>query len=135
KVEKGRIPFLGRRRKPARQSRVWGFVIDRVTRRPKTALVLAGGLLLVMSIPAFSMHTKESGVDALPKDIPVVQTYKDVQKAFPAEADPQTVVGSAKAVTSAAVQQGVTDLQARAAQDPQVVGGISQEINHDHTVT
>src|SRR6185503_15773549 len=40
-----------------------------------------------------------------------------------------------KDVTSAAVQQGVTDLQARAAQDPQVVGGISQEINHDHTVT
>jgi RND superfamily putative drug exporter len=135
KVERGRIPFLGRRRTAARESRVWGAVIDRVMRRPKLSILLAGGLLVAMSLPALGMHTKQSGIDALPKDIPVVQTYKDVQKAFPSEADPQTVVISAKDVTAPAVQQGIRDLQARAAHDPQVVGGISQEINHDHSVT
>jgi RND superfamily putative drug exporter len=135
RVERGRIPFLGRRRKPARESRVWGAVIDRVMRRPKLSILLAGGLLVAMSIPALGMHTKQSGIDALPKDIPVVETYKDVQKAFPSEADPQTVVVSAQDVTAPAVQQGIRDLQARAAHDPQVVGGISQEINGDHTVT
>jgi RND superfamily putative drug exporter len=135
RVERGRIPFLGRRRKPARESRVWGAVIDRVMRRPKLSILLAGGLLVALSLPALGMHTKQSGIDALPKDIPVVQTYKDVQKAFPSEADPQTVVVSAKDVTAPAVQQGIRDLRARAANDPQVVGGISQEINHDHTVT
>jgi uncharacterized membrane protein YdfJ with MMPL/SSD domain len=135
KVERGRIPFLGRRRTAARESRVWGAVIDRVMRRPKLSILLAGGLLVAMSLPALGMHTKQSGIDALPKNIPVVQTYKDVQKAFPSEADPQTVVISAKDVTAPAVQQGIRDLQARAAHDPQVVGGISQEINHDHSVT
>ena len=34
RVEKGRIPFLGRRRRPAGESRFWTAVIDRVTRRP-----------------------------------------------------------------------------------------------------
>src|SRR3954447_11604879 len=135
KVERGRIPFLGRRRKPAGDSRIWGAVIDRVMRRPKTAILLAGGLLVAMSIPALSMHTKQSGIDALPKDIPVVQTYKDVQKAFPSEADTQTVVVKAADVTAPAVQKGIADLRAKAAHDPQIVGGISQEINHDHTVT
>jgi RND superfamily putative drug exporter len=81
------------------------------------------------------MHTKQSGVDALPKDIPVVQTYKAVQKAFPSEADTQTVVVSAADVTSPAVQQGIRDLQARAAHDSQIVGPITQQINPDHTVT
>ena len=135
KVERGRIPFLGRRRKPARQSRAWGFVIDRFMRRPKTALALAGGLLVVMSIPAFSMHTKESGIDALPKDLPVVHTYKAVQKAFPAEADTQTIVVKADDVTTPAVQGAIAQLRAKAAHDPQVVGGISQEINKSHTVS
>src|SRR3954452_11718416 len=135
KVEKGRIPFLGRRRKPAKESRIWGAIIDRVMRRPKLAIVLAGGLLLAMSIPALSMHTKQSGVDALPKSLEVVQTYKAVQKAFPSEANQATVVVEASDVTAPAVQQGIRDLQARAANDPQVVGAITQEINPRHDVT
>src|SRR4051812_1101902 len=135
KVEKGRIPFLGRRRKPARESRIWGAIIDRVMRRPKLAIVLAGGLLVAMSIPALSMHTKQSGIDALPKDIPVVQTYKDVQKAFPSKADTQTVVVKADDVTAPPVQHAIGELRAKAAHDPQIVGGITQEINPAHTVT
>src|SRR3954453_12031123 len=135
KVEKGRVPFLGRRRKPARESRVWGAVIDRVMRYPKIAVVLAGGLLLTLSIPALSMHTKQSGIDALPKNIAVVQTYKDVQKAFPSDADPQTVVVKAADVTAPAVQRSIRDLQVRAAHDQQVVGAITQEVNPDRTVT
>src|SRR5204862_494751 len=38
-------------------------------------------------------------------------------------------------VTAPAVQHGIAQLRTKAAHDPQVVGGISQEINHDHTVT
>ena len=34
RIEKGRIPFLGRRRRPAGESRFWSAVIDRVMRRP-----------------------------------------------------------------------------------------------------
>ena len=34
RVEKGRIPFVGRRRRAAGESRFWGALVDRVTRRP-----------------------------------------------------------------------------------------------------
>jgi uncharacterized membrane protein YdfJ with MMPL/SSD domain len=135
RVNKGRIPFLGRRRKVARESRVWGAVIDRVMRHPKASIALSAGLLLALSIPALSMHPKQSGVDALPKDIPVVQTYKAVQKAFPSQADTQTVVVSAADVTAPPVQRAIRDLQARAAHDQQVVGPITQQVNPDRTVT
>src|SRR4051794_29012643 len=135
RIERGRVPFLGRRRGTAGESRVWGAVIDRVMRRPKLSVLLAGGLLVAMSIPALSMHTKQSGFEALPPGLEVVQTYKAVQKAFPSESDPATVVVKAADVTAPAVQQGVRDLQAAAKGDPQVVGAITQEVNGDHTVT
>ena len=43
RVEKGRVPFLGRRRGPAGQSRFWSAVTGRVMRRPGLSFVLAGG--------------------------------------------------------------------------------------------
>ena len=49
RVDKGRIPFLGRRQ--AGESRVWGFVLDRVLRRPVLSAVLSGGALLRWPCP------------------------------------------------------------------------------------
>ena len=46
RVDRGRIPLIGRRKHAAGESRFWGFVLDRVLRRPVVALVLAGGLLV-----------------------------------------------------------------------------------------
>src|SRR4051794_32411530 len=70
RVNKGRVPFLHRER--ASESRIWGFIVDRVMRRP----VLFGGaatlVLLAMAIPAFSMHTSTPGADGLPRDMPIV---------------------------------------------------------------
>ena len=43
KLNKGRLPFLGRRQAQARESRMWGALTDRVMRRPVVAVVLAGG--------------------------------------------------------------------------------------------
>ena len=53
RVEKGRIPVLGRRR-PAGQSRFWTALTDRVLARPVLSIVLAGGLLVALAIPARS---------------------------------------------------------------------------------
>ena len=38
RVDKGRIPFLGRYRRPAGQSRFWSALVDRVMRRPWLAI-------------------------------------------------------------------------------------------------
>ena len=43
KVEKGRVPFLQRRRRQGGESRVWGAVLDRVLRRPLVSAVARDG--------------------------------------------------------------------------------------------
>jgi RND superfamily putative drug exporter len=84
RVEKGRIPILGRRR-PAGESRVWSAIVDRVMRRPWVAIALAGGLLVALAIPALGMNITVTSVDDLPQDLEVVKTYNSLTEAFPAE--------------------------------------------------
>ena len=69
-VERGRIPFLGRRRERRGGGSVWGSVVERVMRRPVLSLVASAGLLVALAIPAFGMQTKVSGADDLPREHP-----------------------------------------------------------------
>jgi uncharacterized membrane protein YdfJ with MMPL/SSD domain len=84
RVEKGRIPLIGRRR-PAGESRVWTAIVTRVMRRPWVAIALAGGFLVALAIPALGMNITVSSVDDLPQDLAIVQTYNRLTDAFPAE--------------------------------------------------
>ncbi len=123
KVEKGRLPLIGRRQAEARESRAWGWLTDRVMRHPIVAVVIAGGALVALSIPALGMQTKLPGVESSDKSQPVIQTYLKVQKAFPAEADYATVVVKAADVNAPQVQKAIAGLK------PAEV-----DINPDHTV-
>ena len=49
RVEKGRVPLLGRRR-PAGESRFWTALTGRVMRRPGLSILIAGGLLVALAI-------------------------------------------------------------------------------------
>jgi len=111
KIEKVRIPFVGRRQAQARESRGWGWVTDRVMRHPVIAVVVAGGALVALSLPALGMHTKMPGIESYSKDQPGVQTYLKIQKAFPAEADYATVVVKAADVKAPAVQGAIARLK------------------------
>jgi uncharacterized membrane protein YdfJ with MMPL/SSD domain len=48
-------------------------------------MILAGGLLVALALPALHMKTVISGVDDLPQDIAVLETYDKVKTAFPRE--------------------------------------------------
>src|SRR5918992_447856 len=82
RVMKGRVPFLARRRESGRESRVWGAVLDRVLRRPRLAAVVAGGALVALSVPAFSLHTAALGADGLPQHLPIVKTVDRMERSF-----------------------------------------------------
>jgi uncharacterized membrane protein YdfJ with MMPL/SSD domain len=133
RINKGRIPFL-RRRSEARDSRVWGWTIDRVMRRPVVAVVLAGGALLALSIPALGMQTKLSGTEDLPKDLATIQAYHKVQKAFPSEAAPATVVVKADDIDAPAVKQAIAGFEKTVEADTRFAGQVGMEINPSHTV-
>ena len=111
RVEKGRVPVVGRRRRPAGQSRFWTALTARVMRRPVLSIVLAGGFLVALAIPALQMKSITSGVDELPKDIPVVETYNKVEAVFPAEGVAALVVVEADDVRSGAVASGIDALR------------------------
>ena len=113
RVEKGRVPFLGRARRPAGQSRFWSAVTDRVMRRPVLAIVLAGGLLVALAIPALGMKVVTADIDALPGDLPVIQTYNEVKKVFPAEGVTAIVVMEVDDVTAGAPTTAIAELTER----------------------
>jgi uncharacterized membrane protein YdfJ with MMPL/SSD domain len=123
KVEKGRLPFIGRRQSQARESRMWGWLTDRVMRHPVVAIVVAGGALVALAVPALGMQTKLPGIESYDKSEPTIQTYLKVQKAFPAEADYATVVVKAADVRAPQIKTAINRLH------PAEV-----DINPDHTV-
>ena len=110
RVEKGRVPLLGRRR-PAGESRFWTAVTGRVMRRPGLSILLAGGLLVALAIPALQMNIVTSGVDEFPQDEPVIQTYNKVKKVFPAEGVTATVVVEADDARSGPAAAGIAELR------------------------
>jgi RND superfamily putative drug exporter len=114
-VDRGRIPFLGRRRTAARPSRVWSALARRVVARP----VLFGGTaalaLAALAVPAASMRLADPGLHDLPTNIPVVQSLLATQRAFPGGPTPAEVVVTGDNLTGPAVRHAITALQGRAA--------------------
>src|SRR3954471_3466552 len=111
RVEKGRIPVLGRRRRPAGQSHFWAALTTRVMHRPAVSILLAGGLLVALAIPALQMKIVTSGVEQLPQDLPIIVTYDKVRAVFPTEGVTARVVVEADDVRAGATAAGIADLR------------------------
>ena len=131
KVEKGRIPFLGRR--PG-EDRFWSTVVDRVLGRPIVSVALSAGVLIALTVPAFSMHTKLPSFVDLPNDLKIVKTFKDVQAAFPGSQTPAVVVVKGPDVTSPAYTKAYDDFRARAVATGLLFRPFHVVVNPDKTV-
>ena len=102
RVEKGRVPFIGRLRQRSRRR------VARSGARSSTACcgarwsrcVLAGGLLVALAIPALGMHTADAGRRRRSRaTLAVIQTYDRIQAAFPGDQLPADVAVEADDVT------------------------------------
>jgi uncharacterized membrane protein YdfJ with MMPL/SSD domain len=134
RVEWGRVPYFGRRRHGAAESRFWSFVLDRVLRHPVVAIAVASTLLLAAAAPALSMHTKLPGFTDMPTDLQTVKTYKAVIQAFPGAPTPAQVVVGAANVRAPAVQAGIKRLEAAALASGQMFQPIVVSVSRDRTV-
>jgi uncharacterized membrane protein YdfJ with MMPL/SSD domain len=115
KVEKGRVPYFGRlRHRNHGESRVWGWIIDRALARPVVSVIAAGGILVVLALPALNMKTVNPGTAGLPHDLPIMQTYERIQSAFPGGPLPALAVVQAEDVTAPEVTKGIDELKATA---------------------
>src|SRR5829696_5336203 len=134
RVEKGRIPVVGRRRRPAGQSRFWTALTTRVMARPLLSVVLAGGLLVALAIPAFQLKAVTSGVNDLPQSIPAIATYNKIKAVFPAEGVAAIVVVEADNVRSGAAADGITALRNRVKSSDAFRPGTKVDYSRDGTV-
>ena len=110
RVEKGRVPILGSRRRGVGESRFWSSITGSVMRRPGLALVLAGGLLVALAIPALGMKSVNADVEDLPGDLAVIKTYNKVKKVFPQEGVTATVVMEVDDVNAGGPTAGIAAL-------------------------
>jgi RND superfamily putative drug exporter len=139
-MERGRIPFLGKRMSAARTrdidsgGRAWNFVLDRVLRHPVVSVVSATALLLVMASPVLHMHTADSGTEAIPRSLPIMKVYDKMQAAFPGGEIPAEVVIKAKDVTSPKITAAVKQLKRDAIATGQVKEPVDVTVSADKTV-
>jgi uncharacterized membrane protein YdfJ with MMPL/SSD domain len=134
RVEKGRIPFLHRLRRPAGESRVWGAVLDRVLRRPIVSAVVATALLLALAVPALGLNLTQSGTDTLPRDIPIMKTYDRMQAAFPGEGNQASVAVQGGDVTSPQVTAAIAELRRQAVASGRMYEPMTVNVSPDKKV-
>ena len=133
RVEKGRIPFLSRYRRPAGQSRFWSALVNRVMRRPWLAIALSAGVLVALAIPAFNMNIAVTSVDDLPQDLAVIQTYDRLRDAFPAEGVTVDVAVEADDVRNGPAADGILQLTQEADSAENVLEGTEVQYGRDGT--
>jgi uncharacterized membrane protein YdfJ with MMPL/SSD domain len=113
KVEKGKIPFLHRlRRDTGEGSRFWGAILKPVLRHPAISAVAAGAVLVVLAVPALSLHTADNGLNALPKNQPELKAFHVLDKAFPGGASAATVAIQSKDTPQ--IRAAIADLKTKA---------------------
>ena len=134
RVDRVRIPFVGRRSRSGGEGRIWGAIIDRVLRRPLLSTILAGGLLLALAAPALQLRMATPGPDTLPQSLPVVKTYTRMQQAFPGNAIPANVVVKAPNVQAPEVQAAIGKLKQQALASGRMHEPITVDVNGDATV-
>jgi RND superfamily putative drug exporter len=111
-TERGRIPFLGRRRTAAHESRFWGLLARAVVRRPLAWGGVAAAVLLALAIPVLSLHLEDAGIHELPSSVPVVHSLIDISRAFPGGPEPAEVVVTGSDLGGQQVRDAVAALHA-----------------------
>jgi uncharacterized membrane protein YdfJ with MMPL/SSD domain len=134
RVEKGRIPVLHRLRRSDGDSRAWGWILDKVLKRPAVSAVIATALLVVMALPAFGMHTVLSGNDDYSRKIEVMQVYDRMQAAFPGGQVPAVVAIEAKDVTTPQIAAATKQLGDKAIATGQFDAPLNVDVSPDKHV-
>jgi len=122
KVNRGRVPFVGRLRSRGGVG-IWSRIVDKVLRRPLLSAILAAGVLVALTVPVLGMQTSLGGTDDTSRDLKVMRTYDRVQAAFPSEGSAEIVVIKANDATSSKVTSGIKALESGVTARPALFEG------------
>jgi uncharacterized membrane protein YdfJ with MMPL/SSD domain len=133
RVNKGRVPFLRPERRTG-EPRAWSWLLDRVLKRPIVSLIAAGGVLVVLAIPVFHIHTADTGVDGLPRSLEVMQTYDRMQAAFPGEQFTADIVLEGNSLDQSQIQAAAQELRQVARDSDQFFEPVTVDVSPDKEV-
>src|SRR5690242_9318664 len=105
KVDRGRV------RRPRPTSRAWDALLRPVLRHPVASALLSVAALAAAALPLLHLHTTLLGPSDLPRSIPVVRTYDQVQAAFPGSPAPAQVVVRTGDATSGPARAAIARLE------------------------
>ena len=108
-------------------------MLDRVLRRPLVSALAATAVLVALAIPALSLHTAQSGFDALPKSMKEVQSFNKVQRRVPGRRDPGRRRDQGQRVDPQ-LQAAVADLKRQALASGKTLEPIDVDVAPDGTV-
>ncbi len=116
RVNKGRIKFLHRGDAALGEAKVWGYVLERVLRRPALSASLAAAFLIALSLPALQLHTQFPGFSDLPPSLGFQKTHDRIQTAFGTadyvgEQTPAVVAVHAKHIKAQRVHDAIAAMQ------------------------
>ena len=134
KVDRGRVPFVGRLRRDDGEGRIWGAIVNRVLRRPVLSAAAATAVLLALAAPALQLRLAAQGPESFPKGLEVIETYDRMQQAFPGSALPANVVVEAPSVRTPAMQKAIAQLEQRALASGRAFEPITVDVNEAGTV-
>ena len=115
RVDRGRIPFLGRKQVAASKSRFWTALVRRVVANPAAWGGAATIALLALAAPALGMRLSDPGLHDLPPGIPVVRNLLAIQRAFPGGPEPAQVVVTGEGLAGAPIGHAIAALHSVAA--------------------
>ena len=118
RVELGRIPLPGRRRRRAgqaggaRSGRVWDFMLGRVLARPVLFAAASAALLLGLAAPALGMHTQTLSLgQLLPWNSSQASTMRQIAAAFPGGPAPAEVVIKARDIQAPQARRAIASFE------------------------
>jgi uncharacterized membrane protein YdfJ with MMPL/SSD domain len=135
RVDRSRVPLVGRIKSRVGEAGIWSRVLDRVLRRPLVSALVSAGVLVALAVPALGMETSLGGTEDISRDLQVMRTYDRIQAAFPSEGSMEMVVVKADDVTSPAVVSAIDSLESQAqARSGLFEGQATIEVSDDQTV-
>jgi len=134
RVDKGRIPFVHRFRNDAGGSRFWRAALTPALKHPLASVLVAGGALLLLALPALGLHTTQSGLESLPKDAPTVPTITRLEKAFSNGNVAPAIVAVKANTDSPATREGIAALKREAIASGQAKKPVEVDISASHDV-
>jgi uncharacterized membrane protein YdfJ with MMPL/SSD domain len=135
RVNRARIPFMTPpEERVAHESRVWSAILDRVLRRPAIAAIVSTAVLLVLASPVLNLKMAVLGIETLPKDLAVIQTYDRIQAAFPGNQIPAEVAIQRGDASDVDLTIGVHNLRERVEASELVEPPVTVRFSSDHSV-